>query len=83
MKVLTRSAENMPPELQEKANAIVSAISTGTPVGVMKQAGKRAIDAATKVNSLKPAEDFTGKSQAPSKGRQMRKANAETKRSTS
>lgn len=73
---------NMPPELQEKANAIVSAISTGTPVGVMKQAGKRAIDAATKVNSLKPAEDFTGKSQAPSKGRQMRKANAETKRST-
>lgn len=74
---------NMPPELQEKANAIVSAISTGTPVGVMKQAGKRAIDAATKVNSLKPAEDFAGKSQAPSKGRQMRKANAETKRSTS
>nr|DAN29734.1 MAG TPA: hypothetical protein [Caudoviricetes sp.] len=74
---------NMPPELQEKANAIVSAISTGTPVGVMKQAGKRAIDAATKVNSLKPVEDFTGKSQAPSKGRQMRKANAETKRSTS
>lgn len=73
---------NMPPELQEKANAIVSAISTGTPVGVMKQAGKRAIDAATKVNSLKPVEDFTGKSQAPSKGRQMRKANAETKRST-
>lgn len=73
---------NMPPELQEKANAIVSAISTGTPVGVMKQAGKRAIDAATKVNSLKPAEDFAGKSQAPSKGRQMRKANAETKRST-
>lgn len=74
---------NMPPELQEKANAIVSAISTGTPVGVMKQAGKRAIDAATKMNSLKPAEDFAGKSQAPSKGRQMRKANAETKRSTS
>ena len=74
---------NMPPELQEKANAIVSAISTGTPVGVMKQAGKRAIDAVTKVNSLKPVEDFTGKSQAPSKGRQMRKANAETKRSTS
>ena len=74
---------NMPPELQEKANAIVSAISTGTPVGVMKQAGKRAIDAATKMNSLKPVEDFTGKSQAPSKGRQMRKANAETKRSTS
>lgn len=74
---------NMPPELQEKANAIVSAISTGTPVGVMKQASKRAIDAATKVNSLKPVEDFTGKSQAPSKGRQMRKANAETKRSTS
>lgn len=74
---------NMPPELQEKANAIVSAISTGTPVGVMKRAGKRAIDAATKVNSLKPVEDFTGKSQAPSKGRQMRKANAETKRSTS
>ena len=74
---------NMPPELQEKANAIVSAISTGTPVGVMKQAGKRAIDAATKVNSLKPVENFTGKSQAPSKGRQMRKANAETKRSTS
>lgn len=74
---------NMPPELQEKANAIVSAISTGTPVGVMKQAGKRAIDAATKVNSLKPVEDFAGKSQAPSKGRQMRKANAETKRSTS
>lgn len=74
---------NMPPELQEKANAIVSAISTGTPVGVMKQAGKRAIDAATKMNSLKPEEDFTGKSQAPSKGRQMRKANAETKRSTS
>lgn len=74
---------NMPPELQEKANAIVSAISTGTPVGVMKQAGKRAIDAATKVNSLKPVEDFTGKSQAPSKGRQMRKANAETKRLTS
>lgn len=74
---------NMPPELQEKANAIVSAISTGTPVGVMKQASKRAIDAATKVNSLKPAEDFAGKSQAPSKGRQMRKANAETKRSTS
>ena len=74
---------NMPPELQEKANAIVSAISTGTPVGVMKQADKRAIDAATKVNSLKPVEDFTGKSQAPSKGRQMRKANAETKRSTS
>nr|DAI24534.1 MAG TPA: hypothetical protein [Caudoviricetes sp.] len=74
---------NMPPELQEKANAIVSAISTGTPVGVMKQASKRAIDAATKMNSLKPVEDFTGKSQAPSKGRQMRKANAETKRSTS
>lgn len=74
---------SMPPELQEKANAILSAISTGTPVGVMKQAGKRAIDAATKVNSLKPVEDFTGKSQAPSKGRQMRKANAETKRSTS
>lgn len=74
---------NMPSELQEKANAIVSAISTGTPVGVMKQASKRAIDAATKVNSLKPAEDFAGKSQAPSKGRQMRKANAETKRSTS
>lgn len=74
---------NMPPELQEKANAILSAISTGTPVGVMKQAGKRAIDAAAKVNSLKPVEDFTGKSQAPSKGRQMRKANAETKRSTS
>ena len=74
---------NMPPELQEKANAIVSAISTGTPVGVMKQAGKRAIDAATEMNSLKPVEDFTGKSQAPSKGRQMRKANAETKRSTS
>lgn len=74
---------NMPPELQEKANVIVSAISTGTPVGVMKQAGKRAIDAAAKVNSLKPVEDFTGKSQAPSKGRQMRKANAETKRSTS
>ena len=74
---------NMPPELQEKANAIASAISTGTPVGVMKQAGKRAIDAATRVNSLKPVEDFTGKSQAPSKGRQMRKANAETKRSTS
>lgn len=74
---------NMPPELQEKANAIISAISTGTPVGVMKQAGKRAIDAATKMNSLKPAEDFAGKSQAPSKGRQMRKANAETKRSTS
>lgn len=74
---------NMPPELQEKANAIVSAISTGTPVGVMKQAGERAIDAATKMNSLKPVEDFTGKSQAPSKGRQMRKANAETKRSTS
>lgn len=74
---------NMPPELQEKANAILSAISTGTPVGVMKQAGKRAIDAATKMNSLKPVEDFTGKSQAPSKGRQMRKANAETKRSTS
>lgn len=73
---------SMPPELQEKANAILSAISTGTPVGVMKQAGKRAIDAATKVNSLKPVEDFTGKSQAPSKGRQMRKANAETKRST-
>ena len=74
---------NMPPELQEKANAIVSAISTGTPVGVMKQAGKRAVDAATKMNSLKPVEDFTGKSQAPSKGRQMRKANAEPKRSTS
>lgn len=74
---------SMPPELQEKANAIVAAISTGTPVGVMKQAGKRAIDAATKMNSLKPVEDFTGKSQAPSKGRQMRKANAETKRSTS
>lgn len=74
---------SMPPELQEKANAILSAISTGTPVGVMKQAGKRAIDAATKMNSLKPAEDFAGKSQAPSKGRQMRKANAETKRSTS
>lgn len=74
---------NMPPELQEKANAIVSAISTGTPVGVMKQAGKRAVEAATKMNSLKPAEDFAGKSQAPSKGRQMRKANAETKRSTS
>lgn len=73
---------SMPPELQEKANAILSAISTGTPVGVMKQAGKRAIDAATKVNSLKLVEDFTGKSQAPSKGRQMRKANAETKRST-
>lgn len=73
---------NMPPELQEKANAIVSAISTGTPVGVMKQASKRAIDAATKVNSLKSVEDFTGKSRAPSKGRQMRKANAETKRST-
>ena len=73
---------SMPPELQEKANAILSAISTGTPVGVMKQAGKRAIDAATKMNSLKPVEDFTGKSQAPSKGRQMRKANAETKRST-
>ena len=74
---------NMPPELQDKANAILSAISTGTPVGVMKQASKRAIDAATKMNSLKPAEDFAGKSQAPSKGRQMRKANAETKRSTS
>lgn len=74
---------NMPPELQEKANAILSAISTGTPVGVMKQASKRAVEAATKMNSLKPAEDFTGKSQAPSKGRQMRKANAETKRSTS
>lgn len=74
---------NMPPELQEKANAIVSAISTGTPVGVMKQASKRAVEAATKMNSLKPAEDFAGKSQAPSKGRQMRKANAETKRSTS
>ena len=74
---------NMPPELQEKANAILSAISTGTPVGVMKQASKRAVEAATKMNSLKPAEDFAGKSQAPSKGRQMRKANAETKRSTS
>ena len=74
---------SMPPELQEKANVIVSAISTGTPVGVMKQAGKRAIDAATKMNNLKPVEGFTGKSQAPSKGRQMRKANAETKRSTS
>ena len=74
---------NMPPELQEKANAILSAISTGTPVGVMKQASKRAVEAATKMNSLKPVEDFTGKSQAPSKGRQMRKANAETKRSTS
>ena len=49
----------------------------------MKQASKRAIDAATKVNSLKPAEDFAGKSQAPSQGRQMRMANAETKRSTS
>lgn len=73
---------NMPPELQEKANAILSAISTGTPVGVMKQASKRAVEAATKMNSLKPAEDFAGKSQAPSKGRQMRKANAETKRST-
>ena len=75
--------KNMPPELQEKANAILSAISTGTPVGVMKQASKRAVEAATKMNSLKPAEDFAGKSQAPSKGRQMRKANAETKRSTS
>lgn len=74
---------NMPPELQEKANAILSAISTGTPVGVMKQVSKRAVEAATKMNSLKPAEDFAGKSQAPSKGRQMRKANAETKRSTS
>ena len=74
---------NMPPELQEKANAILSAISIGTPVGVMKQASKRAVEAATKMNSLKPAEDFAGKSQAPSKGRQMRKANAETKRSTS
>ena len=74
---------SMPPELQDKANAIVSAISTGTPVGVMKQASKRAVEAATKMNSLKPAEDFAGKSQAPSKGRQMRKANAETKRSTS
>ena len=74
---------NMPPELQEKANAILSAISTGTPVGVMKQASKRAVEVATKMNSLKPAEDFAGKSQAPSKGRQMRKANAETKRSTS
>ena len=74
---------SMPPELQEKANAILSAISTGTPVGVMKQASKRAVEAATKMNSLKPAEDFAGKSQAPSKGRQMRKANAETKRSTS
>lgn len=74
---------NMPPELQEKANAILSAISTGTPVGVMKQASKRAVEAATKMNSLKPAEDFAGKSQAPSMGRQMRKANAETKRSTS
>lgn len=74
---------NMPPELQEKANAILSAISTGTPVGVMKQASKRAVEAATKMNSLKPAEDFAGKSQAPSKGRQMRKVNAETKRSTS
>lgn len=74
---------NMPPELQEKANAILSAISTGTPVGMMKQASKRAVEAATKMNSLKPAEDFAGKSQAPSKGRQMRKANAETKRSTS
>lgn len=74
---------NMPPELQEKANAILSAISTGIPVGVMKQASKRAVEAATKMNSLKPVEDFTGKSQAPSKGRQMRKANAETKRSTS
>lgn len=74
---------NMPPELQEKANAILSAISTGTPVGVMKQASKRAVEAATKMNSLKPAEDFAGKSQAPSKGRQMRKANAENKRSTS
>ena len=74
---------NMPPELQEKANAILSAISTGTPVGVMKQASKRAVEAATKMNSLKPAEDFAGKSQAPSTGRQMRKANAETKRSTS
>lgn len=74
---------NMPPDLQEKANAILSAISTGTPVGVMKQASKRAVEAATKMNSLKPAEDFAGKSQAPSKGRQMRKANAETKRSTS
>lgn len=73
---------SMPPELQEKANAILSAISTGTPVGVMKQASKRAVEAATKMNSLKPAEDFAGKSQAPSKGRQMRKANAETKRST-
>lgn len=74
---------NMPPELQEKANAILSAISTGTPVGVMKQASKRAVEVATKMNSLKPAEDFAGKSQAPSKGRQMRKANAETKHSTS
>lgn len=74
---------NMPPELQEKASAILSAISIGTPVGVMKQASKRAVEAATKMNSLKPAEDFAGKSQAPSKGRQMRKANAETKRSTS
>lgn len=73
---------SMPPELQEKANAILSAISTGTPVGVMKQASKRAVEAATKMNSLKPVEDFAGKSQAPSKGRQMRKANAETKRST-
>lgn len=75
--------KNMPPELQDKANAILSAISTGVAAGVMKRADSKAVQALEKANKLKPVEDFTGKSQAPSTGRQMRKASAVKTRSTS
>ena len=75
--------KNMPPELQDKANAILSAISTGVAAGVMKRADSKAVQALEKTNKLKPVEDFTGKSQAPSTGRQMRKASAVKTRSTS
>lgn len=74
--------KNMPPELQDKANAILSAISTGVAAGVMKRADSKAVQALEKTNKLKPVEDFTGKSQAPSTGRQMRKASAVKTRST-
>lgn len=70
------------PEQQAKAEAIVSAINSGTPIVLVKQAGTSAMKALKASTSLGQEEDFTGKSQAPSTGRQMRRVNAVQKHTT-
>nr|DAE86762.1 MAG TPA: hypothetical protein [Caudoviricetes sp.] len=66
------SAEN-----QARVDTLLGALQVGTPFVVAKNAGEVALKALNDTNKLPTKEDFTGKSQAPSQGRLLRRTSAD------